>query len=369
MLKKLLAIAVLSLGVYPTVLAQDLIESLENIVTENSENNFFEGTVLVAKNGEVLYQRSIGFKDYNKSEEIENDSKFGIASITKMITSILILQLHQEGKLGLDQSMDELLPELNLPAAKKITVHHLLLHISGLPNERDQIYLRELSPQDFISETLKNGRKSRGFGKFNYANIDYILLGLIAEKIEDQSWQKLVENRFFEPLKMADSGFLRKEEFPDDFVYTFSIDESGKRIQDPDFHIENFFSAGSMYSTASDLLNLDQALYTDKLLNEESKKKFYRSYPEYNYTGYGVWTYSYPYAENSPLIMERRGGILGSNSTLVRLLESNQTLIILSNNDRFDTDTFGNPENLKEAIIKFLAKSNDAEKVETIRKF
>ncbi|GMQ24321.1 hypothetical protein Aoki45_10030 [Algoriphagus sp. oki45] len=351
-----IALCICLSGIHLLTFGQNITMELDSLIGFHVELKSFEGTVCVAEQGEIIYQKSHGFKDEAQSQPIDSETRFGIASITKMITSILILQLNQEGKLQLDQSLNELLPEMEIPGAKNITVHHLLLHISGLPNEKDQAYNRVLSPNEFVAETLKNGSKSRGFEKFNYANLDFVLLGLIAEKIEGQTWQKLVDERVLKPLGMNETGFLKKGDLPENFAHTFSIAKGGKRIADPDFYIENFYAAGSMYSTVSDLLKLDQALYGAKLLSDESKKKFYTSYPEYNYTGYGVWTYSYPYAKGNPLIMERRGGILGSNSVLVRFLDSNQTLIILSNNDQFNPDSFGDPENLREGIIQLMAQ-------------
>ena len=75
-----------------------------------------------------------------------------------------------------------------------------------------------------------------------------------------------------------------------------------------------------MYSTSSDLLKLDQALYSNKLLSDRSKKLLAQSYKEYNYAGYGVWNYNYPYVKETPTIMERRGKILGANVVLIRAL-------------------------------------------------
>ena len=117
-----------------------------------------------------------------------------------------------------------------------------------------------------------------------------------------------------------------------------------KLVKDPEFYIENFYAAACMYSTTEDLLKIDQAMYDDKFLSAKSKKVMFTSYPEYNYTGYSVWTYRYPFLDTQPLIMERRGGIMGSNLVLMRLLETNQTIIILSNNNAFDPDSFGDPE-------------------------
>jgi hypothetical protein len=109
-----------------------------------------------------------------------------------------------------------------------------------------------------------------------------------------------------------------------------------------------------MYSTAEDLLKLHLALSEGKLVNEESQRMMYKSYPEYNYSGYSVWTYPYPYSSTTPLIMERRGSILGAQSVIVRFLDTKDCIVILNHNGQFNPDSFGDPENLKEKIIQLM---------------
>lgn len=332
----------------------DLIQ-IDEIVESNIQNKHFEGTVLIAKQGEILYQRSNGFADRNSYIPIRNETKFSIASITKLFTAIVILELVEEKELDLDQTLVQLLPNLNVPNADNITIHHLLLHISGLPNEPDIIYSRPSSPAKFITETMRE--PSNEVGAFNYTNIDYVLLGLVIEEITKESWQEQIEERIIKKLGMKNTGFLKKGNYPDDFAFTYSVSNNGDFRKDPSIYIENYFSAGNMFSTAEDLLILDQAMYSDILLSEKSKAKMFTSYPEFNYTGYSVWTYNYPFAKNKPLVMERRGGIMGANSVLMRMLDTKQTIIILSNNDKFNPDSFGDSNNLREALLLELSQN------------
>ncbi len=330
--------------------------SYKKLIQYHADSNHFEGTVLIAEKGKITHQSLVGFRNIDRTEAITDNTKFGIASITKMFTAILILQLIEEDKLGLDSNLKQLLPQYDIPNAGKITIHDLMLHISGLPNESDMIFLSPKNPGDFVRQTLKN--KKNRYGSFNYANIDYILLGLIISEITGKSWEESIEERIIQKFGMGNTGFLNKGDYPDNFAYTFRYEDKQGFKEDPLFHIENYWAAGNMFSTAADLLILDQALHGTELLAESSKKLLYTSYPEYNYSGYSVWTYNYPFAEGSPRIMERRGGILGSNSVLVRFLDSNKTLIILSNNDQFNPDSFGDSNNLKEALIQAMEVGN-----------
>lgn len=340
---------ILNFGIGLDCDAQINLSRLDSIFNFAVENQAFEGTLLIAQNGDVIFHKSQGFEDVEPVKEIDYKSKFGIASITKMFTAIVILQLIEENKIQLNDNLNKLLPELEIPKAKKITIHHLLLHIAGLPNENNGIYSKQTIPQDFITETIKN-QKNR-FGKFKYANIDYVLLGLIIEKYDSDSWMNSVRKRILNKASMNNTGFLAFDDYPDNYVKTYSITEDGTKLKDPRFYIENFYAAGSMFSTAEDLLKFDQALYESDLLSQNSKDLMFTSYPEYNYSGYSVWTYTYPYAKSKPRIMERRGSIMGSNSALIRFIDMNRTIIILSNNNKFNPNSFGDLQSLREALI------------------
>jgi len=348
MIRTLLAIHFLILIVFHSNAQLDTTR-IDSIVQKSVTEDLFEGTILVADKGTIIYQKSFGFADAENQTPIANSSYFSVASITKLFTAIAIMQLIEEGKFQLTDNLETLLPELDIPKGKKISVHHLLLHISGLPNENDAIYGQPKSPAAFVSETLN--QKGSRLGAFNYANIDYVLLGLLVEKYDKTSWQSAITARILEPLKMQNTGFLKKDAYPEDFAYAHSYNAEGKRQKDPLFFIENFYAAGCMYATAGDLLRLDQGMYNDTLLSEKSKELMYTSYPEYNYSGYSVWTYRYPFVVSQPTIMERRGGILGANSVLIRMLDSNKTIVILSNNNKFNPDSFGDKESLKEAMM------------------
>ena len=325
--------------------------AIDKIVQSHVEQHHFSGTILIAQSGRVTYHQSFGPADVRTGEAIQNTSKHGVASITKLFTSIRVLQLVESERLALTQTVAELLPALRVPNAEKITVHHLLLHISGLPNEPDALYLQKRTPQEMLSKTLHRSSSS-DIGAFNYNNIDYILLGLIIEKTTGIAWHQDIQDQILDPLGMEDTGFLSLGQYPDRFCYPYTLSgDKTTKHPDPSFYIENYYAAGNMYATASDLLKLDQALYGTDLLGEAMYALLATSYPEHGYAGYGVWNYQYPFSATYPLVMERRGGIRGSNVVLVRLPETKHTLIILSNNDQFNPDSFGDSTNLREALI------------------
>jgi CubicO group peptidase (beta-lactamase class C family) len=355
-----LVITSLTIGLSQNILHAQLspgkITQIDQIIEEHIKEKNFTGTVLIAEAGKPIIHRSYGMAQLGDSNKIDDNFHYSIASITKLFTSLRILQLVQSEQLQLDQNLAELLPDFSIPNAGKITLHHLLLHLSGLPNEKDKYYLDPYAPEQFVQVNLSH-QKAEAPGSFNYNNIDYMLLGLVIEQITQESWEENISKHLLAPLDMKHTGFLSKNKYPDDFAYPFSYSKKGKPKADPLFYIENFYAAGNMYSTAADLLKLDQALYNDVLINQDMYKLLSESYPEYNYTGYSVWNYKYPFLDPAPTLMERRGGIMGANVVLIRMPDTNHTIIILSNNNRFNPDSFGDPENLREALIRVIGKS------------
>lgn len=328
--------------------AQLRVPMLEEIVADAASEGF-EGVVLVADAGEVVLHGAIGYADAERSTPLTPDTRFAIASITKLFTAISILQLVDEGRLGLDDSVAELLPDLGVPGGERITVHHLLLHISGLPDEPDMIYFDRVDSESYIRRTLEG--PAGIFGEFNYANVDYVLLGLVVSRLDGESWEASVRNRILEPLGMGDTGLLDGSDPPEPFARRIATRDGRRRAAPFPPVLATYGAAGGMYSTAEDLLKLDRGLYSDTLLSEESRELLEVSYPEYNYSGYSVWTYRYPFLDPAPLVMERRGQIGSAVGVLVRFPELDRTLVILSHNAGFDPNSFGDRNSLKEALM------------------
>ncbi|MEM9983757.1 MAG: serine hydrolase domain-containing protein [Bacteroidota bacterium] len=315
----------------------------------------FSGVVLVADQGEIIYQEAASAPEVaDQSPPLTAETPIRIASITKAFTAILVMQLVEAGQLSLDTHVAELLPDLGIKRAKKITVRDLLRHSSGLPNEVEALFLLPKTPQEMILETVATQDYYR-YGRFNYSNLDYLILGLMIEKITEKGWEEVLKERILEPVGMTHTGVAHRGQA--DLAQGYlSVDQGDalSLVPEPSYYIENFHAAASMYSTAGDLLKFDQALYSDLLLKPASIELMYTSHPELGYVALGSWVYDYYFLPSAPRMIERRGSILGHNHTFIRLPEVNQTLIILSNNDRFDPDTFGQTGSFKNRLIAAL---------------
>jgi len=307
---KLLSILII-LALFSSLSAQEiqleLQQKIQASVDQYVSDRGFSGTILLADQGEIIYQQAYGEADRSSQRKIQGNEPFAIASVTKMLTAIRVLQLVEQNKIQLDESINTYLSTWSKEISKKVTIHNLLLHTSGLANEDDRTYWQQLSAAEIVSRSLKQKGKGR-IGRFNYNNVDYLLLGLLIEQVTGQSWEDEIRTHILQPCEMTSSGFLAFENYPPEFVQTYTFKERGKVVADPTYYIGNFHAAGNMYANATDLLKLDQALYGTSLLSEESKKLLAISYPDLGYAGYGVWNYRYPFIDAQPQIMERRGG-------------------------------------------------------------
>ena len=340
------------------VSGQSLTAQLDSVFQHHVQTNQFSGVVLVAADTGIVFQAAAGFADAAGRLPLRVDQPFHLASVTKAFTAILVMQAVAEGRLRLDQSLAELLPELSLPQNRKITVHHLLLHTSGLPVEPDSYYLRRLPPRAFVTQLVQNQKAWGKRGKFRNANADYLLLGLILEKTYGQSWEALLRKQILVPLEMTQTGFLRRDSLPARLPQGLLSQPDGSLFAEPSYQVENFYAAGCMYGTAQDLLKLDRALHQNTLLPAETKEKMFTSHPELGYVAYGFWSFAHPMLPGKPRLIERRGEILGFRAAWVHWAEQGKCLIVLSNSDRFNPDTFGDFGSLKDALLLKMAQAS-----------
>jgi len=330
----------------------------QNGTSPFSENHFnsymvsqkFSGAVLVKNaKGEVFHMIK-GTANLEENQPIDSNAKFRIASITKLFTAVIVMQLVDEEKLNLESTIDDFLDYEGIAFADQITVKDLLQHTSGLRKESSLSYLKAYTSDQLI-EKYATRKAAKPGQKHYYNNLDYILLGRIIEVSTGKSFEENLESRILQPLKMKNTGLITDQELPEGVVPDFKV-KAGQRKESLNIHIENFWAAGSMFSTTSDLLSFVEALKTGKLISQENMKSMFTSSPSLGYAALGCWTFNSPFIDNKPRVMERRGGILGSTSAIMTHLDGPETLIILSNTNEFDPDTFGVQDNLKEYLFK-----------------
>jgi D-alanyl-D-alanine carboxypeptidase len=207
------------------------------------------------------------------------DTLSALGSVTKSFTAVVIMQLVEEGKLSLDETIDAWFP--NQPNADKITVRMLLSHTSGLANYisfenvMDYKWVDEWTPLELVAEANRMAPVDEpGSRVAHYSNTNYILLGLIVEAITGNSWTKEVRSRIIEPLALENTTFLGEEGVWGGRMvagYARTPDGYISSLEFPWYpHASTTWAAGAVVSTVADLLTFAGALFDGKLVSKET---------------------------------------------------------------------------------------------------
>lgn len=301
----------------------------------NSEKNF-NGAVVVATNGQIDFISGIGLANRQADTNINSKSKFKIASLTKTFTAVLILKLYEQGKIDLKSTIGKYLPEYKGKGKDKVTIHNLLTYSSGIPNCEGNtgiaVYQLPISTDDFIAKYCSGKLEFEPGKQFNYNNADYILLGRIIEKITGKSFLQNLNETILQPCEMENTNMLSTKDIVSGLLPTYNFDDSTNAffIDDP-MYIENYYSAGAMYSTIEDLLKFDNAIFGNKILSKKTVDLMLTPYPELYGVAYGFWVTDNKYGTINSRTANRQGSIWGANANWVHLIDINKTIIILSN--------------------------------------
>lgn len=301
-------------------------QALTRTVREYASAHAFSGTVLVQKGGKTIYHESFGLADRAFNVPVTNATKFRVASITKTFTAVLILQLVEQGKLDLRAPIRAYLPDYAGEGADKVSIHNLLNHTSGIENfdkiksyeeaVRNGIESYQLPhTTDELLARYSSGRLVGEAGKaFDYNNADYVILGKIVEKRYGETFVRVLDERILHPLGMTQSGMLYQQEIVPHLAHTyFTPPDAAPLINDLPVYIQNWYSAGGMYSTEADLVTFADALYrSSKLLRPETLKHMLT--PALDDYGYGLWVRDIDVRGTLHRVAQRPGSIMGANT-------------------------------------------------------
>lgn len=302
-------------------------------------NTGFNGGILVAKDGAVIYEKYAGKIDLRKNEEITDSTSLHIASTGKTFTAMAVLRLVQENKLSLTDTLDKFFPGFPYPG---ITVEMLLNHRSGLPNYVYFIYNSGWNTKQFATNedmlkvlyTFKPQRSYPPGKRFSYSNTNYALLAMIIEKVTGLTYPDYMREKIFEPLQMNHTYVFTLK---DTLNANPSFTTSGN-YWDYDF-LDGTYGAKNIYSTPRDLLKWDQALYTDQLIRKSLLDSAFTPYsfekPSINNYGLGWRLQLMP---NGKKIIYHFGKWHGFNAAFARLTDEKATIIILGN--RFNRNIY-----------------------------
>jgi CubicO group peptidase (beta-lactamase class C family) len=292
----------------------------------------FNGAILVAKKGRVIFEAYHGFFNLRKKDSLTPHSAFHLASVSKTFTAMATLKLAQMGKLDLNEDLKKFFPGFPYD---NVTVKLLLSHRSGLPN---YIYFMQklgwdthqfCSNEDVLSYLIKYRPNPSGNANthFEYCNTNYALLGLIIEKVSGMRYADFLQKEFFTPLHMNDT-------------YVFNINDTATAMPSYDWRgrpeklmfLDTGFGDKNIYSTPEDLLKWDQAMYTNEIFNKQTLEEAYTPYsnekPGIRNYGYGWRMNVYP---DGRKIIYHNGWWHGNNAAFIRMIQDSVTIIVLGN--------------------------------------
>src|SRR5438046_8575945 len=250
-------------------------------------------TVIVIKEGKPLVAKGYGLADLEKKITCTTNTNFRLASVTKQFTAMAVLILAEQGKLSLEDLLPKFFPEFP-EYAKAITLRNLLTHTSGLPDYENHIpdgTTIPLSDRDVLFILRQQSKTDFPPGaQFHYSNSAYGLLALIVEKVSGKTFPAFVKEKIFNPLGMANSiAYVAGLSCVPNRAYGYVNGTSGWELSDQSV-TSAVLGDGGIYSSVADLFKWDQALYTEKLINQKMLADVFTAHSsqsDFKGSGYG----------------------------------------------------------------------------------
>jgi CubicO group peptidase (beta-lactamase class C family) len=320
--------------------ALDLAGRMDAYLKAAHKLNWFSGSVLVARGGQIVLSRGYGMANYELDVPNTPQTKFRLGSVTKQFTSMAIMQLEAQGKLKVTDTLKTFFPDY--PKGDKITIRHLLTHTSGIPNftaspEYEKTMTLPTTPLEAVGKFKSMPLEFAPGEKLAYSNSGYVILGAIIEKASGTTYEKFVRENIFQPLGMNDSGYDHFEEIIKNRASGYEYPD-GKRANTRYLDMSIPYAAGSLYSSVEDLYKWDRALYTEKLLPKASLDQMFTPY-DFKGTlsavpGLNKDTYGYGWMIN--LFAGRKeihhsGGVNGFTTDILRFPDDDACVIVLNN--------------------------------------
>lgn len=311
--------------------AADIERKVDACVQPYLEMKAFSGSILIARGGEILLAKGYGLANYELDVPNTPRTKFHLASISKTFTSAAVMILEERGALTVQDPLAKYIPDY--PNGDKISIHHLLVHTSGIPNINDFPEYGDWSrfPQTTagLVEKVKNRPlKFEPGERYNYSNSNFNVLAYIIERVSGRSYGDFLKEAIFDPLGMRDTAHDgRAAALVIDAAsgYTPAGYEDLEKTPCLDWTIKT--GNGSIYSTVQDLYKWDRALYTEEILSRASLEKTFTPHVDET-VGYG-WFIG---RRLNRLCIRMSGRSPGFQGEIQRYADDDACVIVLGNN-------------------------------------
>jgi len=320
----------------PSPQANELIATqVNNLLTNKALQQQFSGSVLIAENGQVLLSKGYSMADWNRKISNTPQTRFYLGSVTKEFTAMAILILQERRKLNVHDLLCKYIADCP-PPWQPLTIHELLTHTSGIP-QLDDSSLSDASPQAWIDSYDNVPLSFTPGSQFSYCSVCFQILGYVIQQASGEPYSNFIQQSIIDPLQMKNTGFDSQYYYSQADHATGYATWQVPAVQlgwDLDPRWSFLFGSGLMYSTVGDLYLWDQALYTQKLVSQQTLDEAFTPYDttsEFAGSGYGYgW-----FIAKSPVpghrLIWHDGRIDGFRTYIGRFIDDHVTIIFLSN--------------------------------------
>lgn len=319
-------------------LDSDAVTELDAFINDLADKDTFSGTVLLAKDGKILYSaaRGLASKRFNVPNNLQ--TKLNLGSMNKMFTATAVMQLVEQNKISLDDKLDQYLDDSWLPKeiSSKIEIHHLLTHSSGLGSYFTAEFFNSSKNKfralaDYKPLIVGSTLEFEPGTTSHYSNTGMFLLGAVIEAAAGQDYFSYLSQNIYEPAGMINSGCYEMDQPVPNLAIGYTPDESKATgwVNNLYMHVLKGGPAGGCFSTVEDMLRFASELTNYKFLSEKNTKTLYTPKPAFHQESYG-FGFNISGAPNNRIV-GHSGGFLGINGNLDIFIDDGYVSVVLAN--------------------------------------
>ncbi|MXO84863.1 serine hydrolase [Altererythrobacter aurantiacus] len=308
-------------------------------LTVAAEEAGFDGTLLVARGDEILFERAFGTVAPDGDAPHELGQVWRWHSISKQIAATIAMMAVAEGRLDIDAPIARYLPDTRQPFADRLTTAQLMQHLSGLRHADDGPFADNGYPRFYIvapdsEETgvsfCEGPTEVEPGETFRYGDCDYVMVAAILEAIYGKPYAEILDEKILTPLGMTNAGLARDA----------AIGVEGYENGEPErkLRLGAASAAAANYGTAHDLLKFSRALMSGSLIPSDLRERMWLGDGRYGFAALGQWAYEAPVAgcERPLRIIERRGAGMGTQARNIILPDQDMVIIAFTNRSEAD---------------------------------
>lgn len=306
---------------------------LTNSIQENETVGIAAGFSI---NGKLNWQEAAGFSNLEEKIPFDIATKTRIASISKTMTAIAIMQLYEQGKLKLDEPIQTYLPDYPKKKEGEITIRQLLQHSSGLDGYKNNKEQENKTNYANLSEAVsifKDRKLIAAPGKeFNYTTYGYVVLGCIIESVSGMSYESYMQTNIWDPAHMTNTGIEHLDTVIPNKSMIYHKKSAGKIKEAEQTNLSDRIPGGGLYSTVTDMLRFGDAVLDFTLIQESTFNMMVENPSlKTHENSYGLGWYLYGENPNYGDVYGHTGTQTGASTFLVLLPEQKTTIVVLSN--------------------------------------